>query len=39
MKKLREYERAKFKEIRKVMFDCAPLMMAFSAIIYPVINS
>lgn len=30
---LSEYEKRKMKELRKVMFDCAPLMLALSALL------
>lgn len=29
-----EYEKQKVKEMRKVLFDCAPLIMAFAAAMY-----
>lgn len=34
MKTLSDYERKKMKEIRKVMFDCAPLILAFTGLLY-----
>lgn len=33
MKTLREYERERIKELRKVVFDCAPLILFFTVLL------
>jgi hypothetical protein len=37
MKTLSEYEKQKMKEIRKVMFDCAPLILALTGMIITIL--
>lgn len=29
-----EYERQRIKELRKILFDCAPLIVAFAGMVY-----